>query len=453
MAAEPKLPPQALEAEQSLLGGLLLDNRKWDEIAGAVTAEDFYDQNHRLIFAAISSLQEDGKPVDIITVTEFLEKREQLEKAGGAAYISGLANNTPGVANILAYVEIVRDRSILRALILASNDIAESAYNPLERAPRDVLDYAEQKVFEISERDGRRRKEFTSLPELLARSIERIELLAESEETITGVPTGFYKLDEMTAGLQPGDLIIVAGRPSMGKTAFALNIAEYATLKKELTVAVFSMEMSGEQLSMRLLSSMGRINSNRVRTGQLEDADWLRLNSTMGILSKASMFVDDSVGLNPLELRSRARKLKREQGDLGLIIVDYLQLMDASSTERQENRATQISSITRSLKMLAKELEVPVVALSQLNRSVEQRPDKRPVMADLRESGAIEQDADVIIFIYRDEVYNPDSENKGTADIIIGKQRNGPIGPVKLTFLGECTRFENHAPEDFESQE
>jgi len=442
-----------LEAEQSLLGGLLLDNRKWDEIAGAVTAEDFYDQNHRLIFAAISSLQEDGKPVDIITVTEFLEKREQLEKAGGAAYISGLANNTPGVANILAYVEIVRDRSILRALILASNDIAESAYNPLERAPRDVLDYAEQKVFEISERDGRRRKEFTSLPELLARSIERIELLAESEETITGVPTGFYKLDEMTAGLQPGDLIIVAGRPSMGKTAFALNIAEYATLKKELTVAVFSMEMSGEQLSMRLLSSMGRINSNRVRTGQLEDADWLRLNSTMGILSKASMFVDDSVGLNPLELRSRARKLKREQGDIGLIIVDYLQLMDASSTERQENRATQISSITRSLKMLAKELEVPVVALSQLNRSVEQRPDKRPVMADLRESGAIEQDADVIIFIYRDEVYNPDSENKGTADIIIGKQRNGPIGPVKLTFLGECTRFENHAPEDFESQE
>ena len=453
MAAEPKLPPQALEAEQSLLGGLLLDNRKWDEIAGAVTAEDFYDQNHRLIFAAISSLQEDGKPVDIITVTEFLEKREQLEKAGGAAYISGLANNTPGVANILAYAEIVRDRAILRALILASNDIAESAYNPLERAPRDVLDYAEQKVFEISERDGRRRKEFTSLPELLARSIERIELLAESEETITGVPTGFYKLDEMTAGLQPGDLIIVAGRPSMGKTAFALNIAEYATLKKELTVAVFSMEMSGEQLSMRLLSSMGRINSNRVRTGQLEDADWLRLNSTMGILSKASMFVDDSVGLNPLELRSRARKLKREQGDLGLIIVDYLQLMDASSTERQENRATQISSITRSLKMLAKELEVPVVALSQLNRSVEQRPDKRPVMADLRESGAIEQDADVIIFIYRDEVYNPDSENKGTADIIIGKQRNGPIGPVKLTFLGECTRFENHAPEDFESQE
>ncbi|MDD9855280.1 MAG: replicative DNA helicase, partial [Gammaproteobacteria bacterium] len=441
------------EAEQSLLGGLLLDNRKWDEIAGAVTAEDFYDQNHRLIFAAISSLQEDGKPVDIITVTEFLEKREQLEKAGGAAYISGLANNTPGVANILAYAEIVRDRAILRALILASNDIAETAYNPLERAPRDVLDYAEQKVFEISERDGRRRKEFTSLPELLARSIERIELLAESEETITGVPTGFYKLDEMTAGLQPGDLIIVAGRPSMGKTAFALNIAEYATLKKELTVAVFSMEMSGEQLSMRLLSSMGRINSNRVRTGQLEDADWLRLNSTMGILSKASMFVDDSVGLNPLELRSRARKLKREQGDLGLIIVDYLQLMDASSTERQENRATQISSITRSLKMLAKELDVPVVALSQLNRSVEQRPDKRPVMADLRESGAIEQDADVIIFIYRDEVYNPDSENKGTADIIIGKQRNGPIGPVKLTFLGECTRFENHAPEDFESQE
>ncbi|MDD9811018.1 MAG: replicative DNA helicase [Gammaproteobacteria bacterium] len=449
MAAEPKLPPQALEAEQSLLGGLLLDNRKWDEIAGAVTAEDFYNHNHRLIFEAISGLQEDSTPADIVTVPEYLEKREQLEKAGGAAYISGLANNTPGVANILAYAEIVRDRAILRALILASNDIAEAAYNPLERAPREVLNAAEKLIFEISERDGRRRKEFAALAELVTRSVKRIELLAKSGEAITGVPSGFTDLDDMTSGLQPGDLIIVAGRPSMGKTAFALNIAEYAAVKKQLTVAVFSMEMSGEQLGMRLLSSMGPIDSNRVRKGQLDDADWPRLSSAMGILSQAPVFVDDSVGLNPLELRSRARKLKREHGDLGLIIVDYLQLMDASSTERHENRATQISSITRSLKMLAKELEVPVVALSQLNRSVEQRPDKRPVMADLRESGAIEQDADVILFIYRDEIYNEESEHAGTAQIIIGKQRNGPVGSVTLTFRKEFTRFADHASEQF----
>jgi len=449
MAAEPKLPPQALEAEQSLLGGLLLDNRKWDEIAGAVTAEDFYNHNHRLIFEAISGLQEDSTPADIVTVPEYLEKREQLEKAGGAAYISGLANNTPGVANILAYAEIVRDRAILRALILASNDIAETAYNPLERAPREVLNAAEKLIFEISERDGRRRKEFAALAELITRSVERIELLAKSGEAITGVPTGFTDIDDMTSGLQPGDLIIVAGRPSMGKTAFALNIAEYAALEKQLTVAVFSMEMSGEQLGMRLLSSMGHINSNRIRTGQLDEADWTRIGSAMKMLGKAPVFVDDSVGLNPLELRSRARKLKREQGDLGLIIVDYLQLMDASSTERHENRATQISSITRSLKMLAKELDVPVVALSQLNRSVEQRPDKRPVMADLRESGAIEQDADIIIFIYRDEVYNEESEQAGTAQIIIGKQRNGPVGSRTLTFLKEFTRFADHASEQF----
>ena len=449
MAAEPKLPPQALEAEQSLLGGLLLDNRKWDEIAGAVTAEDFYNHNHRLIFEAISGLQEDSTPADIVTVPEYLEKREQLEKAGGAAYISGLANNTPGVANILAYAEIVRDRAILRALILASNDIAETAYNPLERAPREVLNAAEKLIFEISERDGRRRKEFAALAELITRSVERIELLAKSGESITGVPTGFTDIDDMTSGLQPGDLIIVAGRPSMGKTAFALNIAEYAALEKQLTVAVFSMEMSGEQLGMRLLSSMGHINSNRIRTGQLDEADWTRIGSAMKMLGKAPVFVDDSVGLNPLELRSRARKLKREHGDLGLIIVDYLQLMDASSTERHENRATQISSITRSLKMLAKELDVPVVALSQLNRSVEQRPDKRPVMADLRESGAIEQDADIIIFIYRDEVYNEESEQAGTAQIIIGKQRNGPVGSRTLTFLKEFTRFADHASEQF----
>jgi len=452
-AESPKLPPQALEAEQSLLGGLLLDDRKWDDIAGAVTAEDFYNQNHRLIFETISRLQEDGTAVDIVTVSDHLEKREQLEKAGGMAYISSLANNTPGVANITAYAEIVRDRAILRALILASNDIAESAYNPQARAPREVLNDAEELIFEIAQRDGRRRKEFESLAELLARTVKQIEKLYESKEPITGVPTGFTDIDKMTSGLQPGDLVIVAGRPSMGKTAFALNIAEYAAVKKQLPVAIFSMEMPGEQLSMRLLSSMGHINSIRIRTGQLDDADWPRLGSAMGMLSEEPVFIDDSVGLNPLELRSRARRLKSAKGDLGLIIVDYLQLMDASPTERHENRATQISSITRALKMLAKEQEAPVVALSQLNRSVEQRPDKRPVMADLRESGAIEQDADVIFFIYRDEVYNEDSDHAGTAQIIIGKQRNGPVGSCTLTFLEEFTRFADHASEQFGPQE
>ncbi|MDD9858293.1 MAG: replicative DNA helicase [Gammaproteobacteria bacterium] len=448
-ADSPKLPPQALEAEQSLLGGLLLDNRKWDEVAGAVSADDFYNHHHRLIFEAISRLQEDSTPADIVTVSEWLEKRENLDKAGGPVYISELANNTPGTANITAYAEIVRARAILRSLILAANDIAESAYNPRERSPREVLNYAEQLVFEISERDGRRRREFTSLQDLLARSVERIDQLAESKESITGVPTGFSDLDDMTSGLQPGDLVIVAGRPSTGKTAFALNIAEYAAVEKKLPVAVFSMEMPGEQLSMRLLSSMGRIDSNRIRTGRLDDSDWPRLSSALKILGDARVFVDDSVGLNPLELRSRARKLYREKNGIGLIIVDYLQLMDSASTEQNENRATQISGITRSLKMLAKELNVPVIALSQLNRSVEQRPDKRPVMSDLRESGAIEQDADVIFFIYRDELYNEDSEHKGTAQVIIGKQRNGPVGTVTLTFLGEYTRFADHAPEHF----
>ena len=443
-SSTPKMPPQALEAEQSLLGGLLLDNRKWDEVSGEVGIQDFYSQNHRLIYQAISGLQERSDPADVVTTSEWLENEGNLEAAGGLAYLGNLANNTPSTANILTYAKIVRERAILRSLISASSDIADSAYNPEGRTPREVLDFAEQLVFDISERDGRSQQGFSSIAELLSRSIDRIVELSESKEAITGVPTGFSDLDSMTSGLQPGDLVIIAGRPSMGKTSFAMNISEYVAVEKKLPVAIYSMEMPGEQLAMRMLSSLGRINSNKIRTGQLGDEDWPRLNSAVGMLDKSPLFVDDSAALNTMDLRSRARRLSREHGQLGLIVVDYLQLMHTADSN--ENRATEISSITRGLKILAKELHVPVIALSQLNRSLEQRPNKRPVMSDLRESGAIEQDADVIFFIYRDEVYNDESEQKGIAELIIGKQRNGPIGTTKLTFRGEFTRFENYSP-------
>ncbi len=439
----PKTPPQALEAEQSLLGGLLLDNHRWDDVVDEVGTHDFYNQNHRLIFEAISGLQGQGDPADAVTTSEWLENEGKLEAAGGLAYLGNLANNTPSTANILTYAKIVRERSILRSLISAANDIADSAYHPKGRTPRQVLDEAEQLVFDISERDGRSQKGFSSIKDLLARSVERITELHESGGAITGVSTGFADLDAETSGLQAGDLIIVAGRPSMGKTSFAMNIAEYVAVEKKLPVAVFSLEMPGEQLAMRMLSSLGRINSNRVRTGKLADEDWPRLNSAMGLLDSSLLFVDDSAALNAMDLRSRARRLSRENNKLGLIIVDYIQLMHTAETS--ENRATEISGITRSLKVLAKELDVPVLALSQLNRRLEERTNKRPIMSDLRESGAIEQDADVIFFIYRDEVYNEESEQKGTAEIIIGKQRNGPIGKINLAFLGEYTRFENLA--------
>lgn len=447
----PKLAPQALEAEQSLLGGLLLDNRKWADVVNEVGEQDFYSQNHRLIFAAISGLQIAGDPADVVTASEWLDSKGDLENAGGIAYIGTLVNNTPSTANILAYSKIVRERAILRALIAAASDISDSAYSPQGRTPREVLDNAEKLVFDISVRDGRNRQGFTSIQDLLTRSVDRIEELSQSKEAITGVPTGFADIDDMTSGLQPGDLVIVAGRPSMGKTSFAMNIAEYVAVEKKLPVAIFSMEMPGEQLAMRMLASLGRINSNKIRTGRLSEEDWPRLSSAAGLLNKSKMFVDDSAGLNALDLNSRARRMASKNNDLGLIIVDYLQLMQAS--ENTENRATEISGITRSLKILAKELHVPVVALSQLNRSVELRPNKRPVMSDLRESGAIEQDADVIFFIYRDEVYNEDSDQKGYAEIIIGKQRNGPIGTTKLTFRGEFTRFENFAPAHFEQHQ
>lgn len=452
VSGSPKLPPQALEAEQSLLGGLLLDNRHWDQVTAELGVADFYNHNHRLIFDGIKSLQSTGEPADVITVSEWLDNNGVLDGAGGLAYIGTLANNTPSTANILTYAKIVRERSILRCLIAAANDIADSAYSPAGRTPREVLDHAEKLVFEISERDSRNRHGFCSIQELLTGAMNRIEELFESKQSVTGIATGFNDIDEMTSGLQRGDLIVIAGRPSMGKTSLSMNIAEYVVIEKKLPVAIFSMEMPGESLAMRMLSSIGRINSNKIRTGKLNDDDWPRLSTAIRLLDTAPMYIDATAGLNPLELRSRARQqMKQSQQQngegLGLIVIDYLQLMQ--SAEGSDNRATEIAAMTRSLKMLAKELNVPVVVLSQLNRSLEQRPNKRPIMSDLRESGAIEQDADVIFFVYRDEVYNQDSEHKGVAEIIIGKQRNGPIGTIRLTFRGEFTRFENFAASEF----
>ncbi len=446
----PRLPPQSIEAEQSLLGGLLLDSRAFDDVAAEISAGDFYHRNHGRIFSAIQSCLEDNQPVDVVTIADWLERHDELEQVGGLAYIGTLVNNTPGTANIMTHARIIRERAILRRLIDASNDISTTAYNPEGRTPRQVLDFAEQQVFSISESDGEKRDGFESMEKLVGLSVDRIEQLSESGSAITGISTGFTKLDDKTSGLQKGDLVVVAGRPSMGKTSFCMNLAEYAAIEQGLSVGVFSMEMPGEQLSTRLISSLGRVNSTRLRTGQLKDDDWPRITNAVGLLSSAKIHVNDAAGLSPIELRSQARRLKRESG-LDMVVIDYLQLMQGGESGSSENRATEISNITRSLKMLAKELEVPVIVLSQLNRSLESRPDKRPVMSDLRESGAIEQDADVIFFIYRDEVYNEDSPDAGTAEIIIGKQRNGPIGKVKLAFVGEFTRFENLAPAEFDS--
>lgn len=436
-----KVPPQSIEAEQSVLGGLLLDNHRWDTIADKIAIEDFYRREHRLIFKAISALCEENSPADVVTVSEWLEKSSQLEAAGGLAYIGSLANNTPGSANIAAYAEIVRERSIVRQLVEAASDIANSAYIPEGRSAAELLDHAEKQILDISEKGARRRGGFEPINTLLTVAVDRIDALYRSKSSITGVPTGFTDLDEMTSGLQPSDLVVIAGRPGMGKTALAMNIVENAAVGQKLPVAVFSMEMPGSQLAMRMMASLGRIDAHRVRTGKLDDEDWPRLTSAVSLLSEARIFIDDTPLLTPLELRARSRRIRREHG-LNMVVVDYLQLMQAS--EINENRATEISNITRSLKSLAKELNVPVIAMSQLNRSLEQRTDKRPVMSDLRESGAIEQDADVIFFIYRDEVYNEDSPDKGTAEIIIGKQRNGPTGKKRLTFLGKYTRFENY---------
>ncbi|MGE0858252.1 MAG: replicative DNA helicase [Gammaproteobacteria bacterium] len=437
-----KVPPHSIEAEQAVLGGLMLDNEAWPNVVERIGFEDFYRRDHANIFRAIEMLANDSKPFDVVTLAEWLKNREQLGEVGGMAYLAQLAENTPSAANIAAYADIVRQRSILRHLVSAGTQIAESAFRTEGRNSDELLDLAESLVFEIAERESKGRRGFRPIKDLLVDALDKIDMLFQRDNPITGVSTGYYELDNMTSGLQRSDLIIIAGRPSMGKTSFALNIAQHAAIKGELPVAVFSMEMPSEQLAMRMLSSLGRIDQHRVRTGRLSDDDWPRLTHSVGILSEAKMFIDDTPALTPSDLRARCRRLAREHG-IGLIVIDYLQLMQVPGSK--ENRATEISEISRSLKALAKELSCPVIALSQLNRSLENRQDKRPVMSDLRESGAIEQDADVIMFIYRDEVYNEDSPDKGIAEIIIGKQRNGPIGSRKLRFFGEYTTFENLA--------
>ncbi len=441
-----KLPPHSVEAEQSVLGGILLDASAWDKIVDLISERDFYRFEHRLIYRHIARLTDHAKPVDVITVAESLEGNAELDKAGGLAYLGSLAQNVPSAANIRRYAEIVRERAIMRKLAEVGSDIATSAYNPAGRDADQLLDEAESRVFEIAEAGERGRQGFVPIPPLLTKVVERIETLygRDNASDVTGIATGFTDLDSMTSGMQPGELIIVAGRPSMGKTAFAINIAEHVALEGAKPVAIFSMEMGGTQLAMRMIGSVGLLNQHTLRTGKLEDDDWSRMTHALGRLNDAPIFIDETAALNAMELRSRARRLHRQNDGLGLIVVDYLQLMSAPSGKATENRATEISEISRSLKALAKELHVPVMALSQLNRSLEQRPNKRPMMSDLRESGAIEQDADLILFIYRDEVYNPDSPDKGKAEIIIGKQRNGPIGKVELTFRGEYTRFDNY---------
>lgn len=440
-------PPQSLEAEQAVLGCLMLEvNEAFDKVSEIVVETDFYQHNHRLIFRAISALALEGRHPDIVTVTGWLQTHGELEDAGGLNYVGALVEVTPSAGNIKAYAEMVRERSVLRQLIAVANEIADSAYDADGRTSKDLLDAAETKVFAIADQSAKSSGGFHDIKTVLTGAVERINFLFESDSAITGISTGFAELDEQTSGLQKSDLIIVAGRPSMGKTTFAMNIAENAAMESSAPVAIFSMEMPAEQLAMRMISSLGRVELQKLRTGRLAEQDWPRITSTITLLNqKRNVYIDDTPALTPTELRAKSRRLAREHG-LGLIVIDYLQLMQVAGGG--ENRATEISEISRSLKALAKELEVPVVALSQLNRSLEQRPDKRPVMSDLRESGAIEQDADVIMFIYRDEVYNPDDEaNKGRAEILIRKQRNGPIGSVNLTFLGQYTRFENYSPE------
>jgi replicative DNA helicase len=437
-----KIPPHSIEAEQAVLGGIFLDKEAWDKVAEIIQEEDFYRKDHRLIFRAVSDLSNNGDPTDIVTVSEWLENHQLLDEAGGMRNLAALAENTPSASNISSYANIVRKRSVLRQLISATTDINDTVFNPQGRTSDDILNHAEQAIFEIAEREGKTLKKYKGIKELLVGALDRIDELFQSKNHITGVPTGYDDLDLKTAGFQRSDLIIVAGRPSMGKTAFAINIAENVAIKEKLSVAVFSMEMPSEQLAIRMIGSLSRINQQKIRTGNLDDEDWPRLTSTVSMMQDAKLYIDDTPALTPAELRARCRRISREHG-LDLVIVDYLQLMQVDGST--ENRATEISEISRSMKAMAKELNVPVIALSQLNRSLESRTDRRPVMSDLRESGAIEQDADVILFIYRDEVYDEESNDKGIAEIIISKQRNGPIGKVKLAFRGQYTRFENLA--------
>ncbi len=438
-----KRPPHSIEAEQAILGGLMLENQAWDKISLTLCEADFYRSEHRVLFRAMVSLAHKNQPFDLVTLVDHLKAMHDLEDAGGETYLFELASNTPSIANVSAYADIVREKSVQRQLISVATDIADAAYNPGAREVSELLDYAESRVFAIAEQtasDGGPEV----IKSVLERAVDRIDALYHSGDSITGLATGLTDLDELTSGLQRSDLVIVAGRPSMGKTTLVMNMAEHAAIKGTQPVLVFSMEMPSDSLAMRMMSSLGRIDQHRIRTGKLDDDDWPRVTSAVHMLSESSLFIDDTAALSPAEMRARARRVMKEHGQLALIVVDYLQLMKVPGF-KADNRTAEISEISRSLKSLAKELNVPVVALSQLNRSLEQRQDKRPLMSDLRESGAIEQDADVICFIYRDEVYNEDSPDKGCAEIIIAKQRNGPIGKVRVAFLGKYTRFEDLA--------
>ncbi len=444
--AQLRVPPHSIEAESSVLGGLLLDNGAWDRVADLVNDSDFYRYEHRLAYSAIAALVNASKPADVVTVFEHLQNLGKADEAGGLAYLNSLAQYVPSAANIRRYAEIVRERAILRKLVAASDEIATNAFSPQGKPVAKILDEAEQKIFKIGEEGSRMKEGFQSMDTLVVDLLDRVQEMADNPMDVTGVPTGFIDLDRMTSGLQAGDLVVLAARPSMGKTAFAINIAEHVALNEGLPVAVFSMEMGASQLAVRIVGSIGRINQGHLRTGKLTDDEWPRLTEAIEKLRTVSLHIDETPGLTPSELRANARRLARQCGKLGLIVVDYLQLMSGSSSDGGDNRATELGEISRGLKMLAKELQCPVIALSQLNRSVEQRTDKRPMMSDLRESGAIEQDADIIMFIYRDEYYTKDAcKEPGIAEIIIGKQRNGPTGTVKLTFLNMLTRFESVA--------
>ncbi|MDR3418615.1 MAG: replicative DNA helicase [Nevskia sp.] len=444
LAPSPKHPPHSIEAEQSVLGGLLLNNRAWYELADQLSEEDFYTQDHRVIFRAIGELMAQNKPCDFVTLSEHLRLQNRLDEAGGLAYLGTLAADTPSAANIRAYADIVRERSVLRSLIAAGQDIAELGYQPAGREPGELIDSAEQSVFRIRERGDKSRSQYFAMPSLIESVERRLEQLRTNPDSFSGLSTGFTEFDKLTTGLHAGDLVIVAGRPGMGKTSFAMNIAEHVAVERRTPTAVFSMEMSAEQLALRVLSSFGRIDQQRLRSGELEDHDWSRLVSAGGLLREAPLYIDETGALSPLDLRARARRMAARHG-IKLIVIDYIQLMQVPSS--RDNRTNEISEISRSLKALGKELGVPVIALSQLSRGVEQRDNKRPRMSDLRESGGIEQDADVIVFVYRDEYYNKESADRGTAEIIIAKQRNGPTGTVKTAFLGPYTRFDNLAPE------
>jgi replicative DNA helicase len=444
--AQLRIPPHSIEAESSVLGGLLLDNNAWDRVGDLLTDSDFYRYEHRLIFAAMGGLINATKPADVITVYEQLQGLGKADEVGGLAYLNSLAQYVPSASNIRRYAEIVRERSILRKLVSASDEIATAAFNTQGRPVDKILDEAEQKIFNIGEEGSRMKQGFQAMDSLVVQLLDRVQEMADNPNDITGVPTGFYDLDRLTSGFQAGDMIVLAARPSMGKTALAINIAEHVALHEELPVAVFSMEMGASQLAVRIVGSIGRIDQMHLRTGKLTDDEWPRLTEAIEKLRNVSLHIDETPGLTVSELRANARRLARQcGGKLGLIVVDYLQLMSVSSSMSEENRATAVGEISRGLKMLAKELQCPVLALSQLSRGVESRTDKHPMMSDLRESGAIEQDADVIMFIYRDDYYNKDSKEPGVAEIIISKQRNGPTGIVKLAFIKPLTKFESLA--------